>query len=91
MVAVPLNGRQVVGVVWDRPGPAPADAAKLKALAGILDTPPMRAPMRRLVDWIAAYTLAPPGEVMAMALRVLGPAPEPGAAGNGRPSRRTHG
>ena len=30
----------------------------------------MRAELRRLVDWMAAYTLAPPGEVMAMALRV---------------------
>jgi primosomal protein N' (replication factor Y) (superfamily II helicase) len=27
--------------------------------------------LRRFVDWIAAYTLSPPGEVMAMALRVV--------------------
>jgi primosomal protein N' (replication factor Y) len=31
--------------------------------------------MRRFVDWVAAYTLSPPGEVMAMALRVTAPAP----------------
>ncbi len=75
VVLVPLGGRQVVGVVWDAPGPDPAPEAKLKPLSGVLDTPPMRTPMRRLVDWIAAYTLAPPGEVMAMALRVIGPPP----------------
>ncbi len=39
----------------------------------------MRADIRRLVDWVAAYTLAPPGEVLAMALRVnaFGPAAPP--------------
>ncbi len=77
VVLAPLNGREVVGVVWDSPGPAPAAEAKLKPIIAVLDTPPMRAPLRRLVDWLAAYTLTPPGEVMAMALRVLGPAPAP--------------
>jgi primosomal protein N' (replication factor Y) (superfamily II helicase) len=33
--------------------------------------------LRRLIDWIAAYTLSPPGEVMRMALRV--PRQEPTA------------
>jgi primosomal protein N' (replication factor Y) len=44
---------------------------KLKAVAGIIDTPPMGESLRRFVDWIAAYTLTPPGEVMAMALRIV--------------------
>jgi primosomal protein N' (replication factor Y) len=74
-VLVPLNRRETVGVVWDAP---PADAPQAKAVAddrlkpitGLVDTPPMAAPMRRFVDWVAAYTLSPPGEVMAMALRV---------------------
>ena len=46
-------------------------AHKLKSIVGMLDTPPMRASLRRFIDWIAAYTLSPPGEVMAMALRVV--------------------
>jgi len=50
---------------------------KLKPLIGLVDTPPMREDLRRLVDWMAAYTLAPPGEVMAMALRVNRAAPAP--------------
>jgi len=50
---------------------------KLKPLIGLVDTPPMREDLRRLVDWMAAYTLAPPGEVMAMALRVNRAAPGP--------------
>ena len=41
----------------------------------------MRADLRRLVDWIAAYTLAPPGEVLAMALRVNALRPDRAATG----------
>jgi len=77
VVLAPLNGREVVGVVWDAPGPAPATEAKLKPLIAALDTAPMRPALRRLVDWMAAYTLSPPGEVMAMGLRLAGAAPGP--------------
>ncbi len=76
IVLVPLNRRQEVGVVWDAPsGPAIADT-KLKPVTGKLDTPPMRAPLRKLIDWVAAYTLAAAGEVLAMALRVNAMGPE---------------
>jgi primosomal protein N' (replication factor Y) len=75
-VLVPLNRRETVGVVWD---PVPAAStlpdAKLKPIMALLDTPPMTETMRRFVDWVAAYTLAPPGEVMAMALRITAPTP----------------
>jgi len=81
IVLVPLNRRQEVGVVWDAPsGPAVAET-KLKPVTARLDAPPMPAPLRRLIDWIAGYTLSPPGEVMAMALRVNAlqpPQPVPG-------------
>jgi primosomal protein N' (replication factor Y) len=73
VVLVPLNRREEIGVVWDAPAGDPVPAHKLKAIAGILDTPPMGESLRRFVDWIAAYTLTPPGEVMAMALRVVSP------------------
>ncbi len=75
-VLVPLNRRETVGVVWDAASDATAlPDAKLKPIMAVLDTPPMIATMRRFVDWVAAYTLSPPGEVMAMALRVAAPAP----------------
>jgi primosomal protein N' (replication factor Y) len=76
-VLVPLNRRETVGVVWDAADP-PARAlpdTKLKPIIALLDTPPMIPTMRRFIDWVAAYTLSPPGEVMAMALRVTAPAP----------------
>ncbi len=86
VVLVPLNRREEVGVVWDagrppgqRPGAGSVPDRKLKPVAGVIDTPPMRPALRQFVDWVAAYTLSPPGEVMAMALRVL-------AQGVGRPA-----
>ncbi len=77
VVLVPLNRRETVGVVWDppaEPGRTLPDA-RLKPIMARLDAPPMTETMRRFVDWIAAYTLSPPGEVMAMALRVTAPTP----------------
>ncbi|PPQ40175.1 hypothetical protein CCS01_00575, partial [Rhodopila globiformis] len=71
VVIVPLNRREEIGVVWDAPPDAAVPAQKLKSVVSILDTPPMTESLRRFVDWIAAYTLTPPGEVMAMALRVV--------------------
>jgi len=71
VVLVPLNRREEVGVVWDASADEGVPDRKLKPLAGLIDTPPMRSELRRFVDWVAAYTLAPPGEVMAMALRVV--------------------
>ncbi len=71
VVLVPLNRREEVGVVWDAPADEAVPAHKLKSVVGVLDTPPMGPALRRFIDWIAAYTLSPPGEVMAMALRVV--------------------
>jgi primosomal protein N' (replication factor Y) len=74
VVLVPLNRREEVGVVWDGPGDEkPVPEHRLRSVIAVLDTPAMRQDVRRLIDWIAAYTLSPPGEVMRMALRVLRP------------------
>ncbi len=75
MVLVPLNRRAEVGVVWDAPAGDPVPAAKLKPIDAVLDAPAMPPALRRFVDWVAAYTLAPPGDVLAMALRVNALAP----------------
>jgi primosomal protein N' (replication factor Y) (superfamily II helicase) len=89
VVLVPLNRREEVGVVWDGVPDGSGNGAgdhgvperKLKSLIAVLDTPPMRRDVRRLVDWIASYTLSPPGVVMAMALRVVRPAAGPAPSG----------
>jgi primosomal protein N' (replication factor Y) len=91
VVLVPLNRREEVGVVWDAPGDKPVPDRKLKPVAGLLDAPPMRKTLRRFVDWVAAYTLTPPGEVMAMALRVIVTGAEAGTSGWRRSSTQLEG
>ena len=97
IVMVPLNRREEAGIVWDHPANEnPIAANRLKSVIAVVDTPPMRADLRRLIDWMAAYTLSPPGEVMRMALRVLRPdirpvlgwmrAPAPSATGTPAPT-----
>jgi primosomal protein N' (replication factor Y) (superfamily II helicase) len=67
VVAVPLGTRVTAGVVWALRDGA---GANLKTVADKIDAPPLSAAMRRLVDWIAWYTLAPKGSVLALALKL---------------------
>jgi primosomal protein N' (replication factor Y) (superfamily II helicase) len=80
LVSVPLGPRAVTGVIW-------ADQVEVRAglhnrmrdVAEKLDFPPLKLELRKFVDWVAAYTLAPRGMVLRMALRMgehLGPARE---------------
>ncbi len=81
LVLVPLNRRATVGVVWDSPTDGAVPDTKLKPIDTVLDAPPMQPALRRFIDWVAAYTLAPPGDVLAMALRVNALAPPTPQAG----------
>ena len=66
-VRVPLGPRSVVGVVWEgEAGDLPRE--RLKPVAEILSAPPLPAELRRFVDRVAQYTLAPPGMVLKMAM-----------------------
>ena len=68
-VRVPLGSRNVLGVVWGA-GAGGVAPAKLKSVAERLAAPPLPEAMRRLVDWVASYTLAAPGAVLRMAMSV---------------------
>ena len=68
-VEVPLGRRQVAGVVWGTGGNDVAPE-KLKPLLGRLPVPSLPEVSRRFVDWVAAYTLYPPGAVLKMVMSV---------------------
>ncbi len=68
-VEVPLGPRQVRGVVWGLAADPATPAGKLKPVTKKLDAPPMPARVREFIDWVAAYTLFPPGAVLRMAMR----------------------
>lgn len=94
IVQVPLGPRQVIGVVWDKNDGPPVDPKKLRPITKTFECPPLREEMRRFIDWVASYTLSPPGLVAKMALRA--PAafdPEPMVEGlrltEARPERLT--
>ncbi len=94
IVQVPLGPRQVLGVVWDGIDDGSVDPKKLKAITRAFDCPPLAKDMRTFLDWVATYTVSPPGLVARMALRA--PAafdPEPMIEGlrltDTRPERMT--
>src|SRR5438552_1035094 len=80
LVSVPLGPRAVTGVVWaDHVEVKPGLHNRMKEVEDKLDLPPLKPELRKLVDWVAGYTLSPRGMVLRMALRMgehLGPARE---------------
>lgn len=69
-VRAPFGRQTLVGVVWDTPVDTAFPDAKIKPVESVMDVPPMTAVNRAFVDWVASYTVAPPGLVLKMALPV---------------------
>ncbi|MDO1584041.1 primosomal protein N' [Rhizobium oryzicola] len=69
VVQVPLGPRQVLGVVWDGEDGFGGDPKKLRPITLAFDCPPLSKEMRSFIDWVASYTLSPPGLVARMAIR----------------------
>ncbi|WP_430417786.1 primosomal protein N' [Parasphingorhabdus sp.] len=70
IVMVPLGPRKVPGVVWE-PESFPSeeiDFKKLRPLLEVREVPPLRAPLRRLIEWTASYYFASPASVLRMVL-----------------------
>lgn len=70
VVIAPLGPRQIVGIVWeeDRLPAQSVPDAKLRPLLGVLPVPPLRAQLRRLIEWTAEYYCAPMAAVARMVL-----------------------
>jgi primosomal protein N' (replication factor Y) len=72
LVRVPMGRREILGVVWDSPGPSAASTLasdKLRPVSAVLSgLPPLNAAWRRLVDFAARYYQRAPGEVALAAL-----------------------
>ncbi|CAO4176589.1 primosomal protein N' [Methylorubrum populi] len=91
VVQVPLGPRETIGVVWGLD--ERASGGNLRPVTGRIDTPPLSEALRKLVDWLARYTLAPKGSALAMALRLpdetaLNEAPRIGVRAAGKPPAR---
>ncbi|MDR3504673.1 MAG: primosomal protein N' [Acidocella sp.] len=66
LVRVPLGSRVVVGAVWDDP---PDMKVKVKPIAGVYAVPPLPETTRKFIDWVAGYTLARRGDVLALGVK----------------------
>ncbi|HSQ95613.1 MAG TPA: primosomal protein N' [Croceibacterium sp.] len=70
VVVAPLGPRQIVGIVWeaDRLPASEVPEAKLRPLVGVLPVPPLKAELRRLIEWTADYYCASLTSVARMVL-----------------------
>jgi primosomal protein N' (replication factor Y) (superfamily II helicase) len=69
-VRVPFGPRELIGVVWHRPGARRIAAERMKSVLQVMDVPPMPEPLRALVEEVARETLAPLGSALRLALPV---------------------
>src|SRR5580698_7344193 len=68
LVAAPLGNRETLGVVWGEAEGTVGDN-RLKIALPLEGGPALPAGLCDFIDWVAAYTLNPPGAILAMALR----------------------
>lgn len=68
IVSVPLGPRLTLGVVWGPPKDMVAHN-RLRDIVQAYDVPPLSDELLKLVDWVAKYTLASPGNVLRSVLR----------------------
>ena len=71
IVAAPLGNREVLGVVWGKAEGTVGDN-RLKVAEPLEGAPALPAKLCDFIDWVADYTLNPPGAILAMALRSRG-------------------
>src|SRR3954470_130104 len=71
LVAASLGNREVLGVVWGAAEGAVGDN-RLKTAEPLEGAPALPAKLCDFIDWVADYTLNPPGAILAMALRSRG-------------------
>ncbi|MCC7283705.1 MAG: primosomal protein N' [Acetobacteraceae bacterium] len=77
VVLVPLGSRQVHGMAADEPPDANFPESRLKPIEAIVPGLVLGPALRRFIDWVAAYTLAPAGLVLRMALPAAAFQPPP--------------
>jgi primosomal protein N' (replication factor Y) len=68
-VEAPLGGRHLLGVVWGEPEGG-IDEKKLREVTPLPDAPLLPEVSRDFVDWVARYTVQPPGSVLRMVMSV---------------------
>src|SRR6201996_6453717 len=71
LVAAPLGNREMLGCVWGKAEGSVGDN-RLKTAQPLDGAPALPGKLCDFIDWVADYTLNPPGAILAMALRSRG-------------------
>jgi len=71
LVSAPLGNREVLGAVWGAAEGTVGDN-RLKIAVPLEGAPALPPRLCDFIDWVADYTLNPPGAILAMALRSRG-------------------
>jgi primosomal protein N' (replication factor Y) len=71
LVCAPLGNREVLGAVWGAAEGTVGDN-RLKVAEPLEGAPSLPPKLCDFIDWVADYTLNPPGAILAMALRSRG-------------------
>jgi primosomal protein N' (replication factor Y) len=69
LVSAPLGPRKLLACVWND-GDGKVVAERLKEVTALEGAPRLPPALCDFIDWVARYTLSPPGQVLALALRV---------------------
>ncbi len=68
IVSVPFGRKTETGVVWELTSASDVPAAKLKSVLEVKPIAPLSETFMHYIAWVAGYSLAPMGNVLAMAL-----------------------
>ncbi len=67
-VLAPFGRKKLIGIVWDKEPNTHIDKSKIKQILDVLPYQPLPYETIQFVNWVSAYTLAPLGAVLKMAL-----------------------
>ncbi|MGE0251204.1 MAG: primosomal protein N' [Dongiaceae bacterium] len=70
LVRVPFGAKEAIGVIWKLEGSNTVPGHKIKPIKEILDYPNFPPEFCNFLEWVAEYTLSPPGAIIKMALSV---------------------
>ena len=67
-VDVPFGKKTLTGVVWEAAPAETVDDSKIRPIEKILALPVLPSGTRKLISWVAGYTLFPEGAVLKLCL-----------------------
>ena len=70
IVEVPFGKEKQIGVIWRLEGTSQIAPEKIKKINQKFDYPPLSEKMRKFIQWVAQYNMAPLGMVLKMVISV---------------------